>query len=349
MIDARRLKQRSDSSKLGAFLLLTALVTSGAVADEPAKLEAGALPSRRQIETKLLRNLRGHTRWVRSLAFAPSGHSLISSSDDGSVLLWKLDDIDQADVVAPTLLRRYESPVTAVALAPSGKHLAVGTWDGLLEICDLKGEPNANSLEGHNETVTSLDFHPTGKYLASGSADDTLVLWDIATGEELLSFHQGNEYDVTTVAFDPSGKRAATGDGENQLKVWDAETGDEIATLRGHTETVTCAEFSPDGKSIVSGGWDDSLLLWAAKSGRRVKELRGHSDDITDVLFVDGDLIVSASEDKTVRIWSAQTAAELATLKLPDVPYAIAYNTHRHLLAVGGRRDCRIFLLSDRL
>ena len=329
-------------------LLLTAIAFTAltAAASEPKDIGANPKQSRiAKVEAKLVWNLRGHTRWVRSLAITPKGDSLISSGDDGKVLLWKLDDANQSDA-KPKLLRRHQSPVTAIAISPNGKQLAVGTWDGLLESCNTNDGRTAGKLDGHRETVTSLDFHPSGKYLSSGSADDTLVLWDAATGEELLSFHQGNEYDVTTVAFDPTGKRVVTGDGENQLKVWDTETGAEVRTLKGHTETVTCAEYGPNGKTIVSGGWDDALQLWNAESGKRIKELRGHNNDITSVMFADRDLIVSASEDRTVRIWSARTGTTLLTLKLSSTTYALAYNSNRHLLAVGGQKDCKVFRLT---
>lgn len=343
MIGKRRFSSGPLSVGLGLVSLglasLACLLPSSSLGEEPKDPS-----SLNHVTPKVVWHLVGHTRWVRSLAFTPSGDTLISSSDDGKVLSWNLD-LEKKSSARPKLVRSLGSPVTALAVSPDGKKLAIGTWDGDLEMLVLRMPGSVRSFEGHRETVTALDFHPSGDYLASGSADDTLVVWDASSGEELLSCHQGNEYDVTTVAFDPTGTRILTGDGENQIKIWDAETGDEVETLLGHTETIVCASYSPDGKTILSGGWDDNLRLWETRAGQLIREFKTHRDDITAALFADNDLLVSASEDNTVRIWAPETGRLLTTIELPETAYAIAYNSNQHLLAVGGSKGCTVYRL----
>jgi WD40 repeat protein len=89
--------------------------------------------------------------------------------------------------------------------------------------------------------------------IATASCDKTAKIWDVATGEELLTI-RGHDDRVIAVAFSPNGKLLATASWDNTAKVWDAATGTEIETLRGHSGAVCCVSFSPDGKRLASGG-----------------------------------------------------------------------------------------------
>ena len=92
--------------------------------------------------------------------------------------------------------------------------------------------------------------------------------------------------------------------------------------MEGHKSTVCSAQFSPDGQKIVSASWDSTLRVWDAVTGVCLQTLKGHGPwdswhrsqlpgrcDIDLVLSAqfspDGQKIVSASFDKTVRVWNA--------------------------------------------
>jgi WD40 repeat protein len=80
-------------------------------------------------------------------------------------------------------------------------------------------------LPGHRGAVKSLAFSPDGKTLASGAADNDAKIWDVATGEELLTFkHNGA---VEAVRFSSDGSVLATADREPQrggVHLWRAAT-----------------------------------------------------------------------------------------------------------------------------
>ena len=70
-------------------------------------------------------------------------------------------------------------------------------------------------------------------------------------------------------------------------------------------------QFSPGGDRIAVGGRDGRLRLLDSASGEVVASLRGHADYVYDLAWSpDGSAIVTASGDKTLRIWDTAPAGE---------------------------------------
>lgn len=79
-------------------------------------------------------------------------------------------------------------------------------------------------------------------------------------------------------------------------------------TLIGHTENVCALDVGPHGQYIVSGSWDKTAKVW--RNWECVATFEGHEQSVWAVLAVDHDRVLTASADKTIRLWSIANPAK---------------------------------------
>src|SRR5580704_17667396 len=121
--------------------------------------------------------------WTSYLEFSPDGHTLASSSEDGTIALW--------DVATGKALRSLTAPSGnpgTLAFSPDGHTLALALGDSTIKLYDVATLQLVRTLEGVADGGGNIAISPDGKSLASGNGDDTIKLWDVASGKLLKSF-----------------------------------------------------------------------------------------------------------------------------------------------------------------
>lgn len=125
-------------------------------------------------------------------------------------------------------------------------------------------------------TIESIAYNPDATRIATGLDSGEIVVWDIATGNDVLRW-QAHSGVVASIDYHPNGTQIISGSAgtEENLRVWDAETGTEIATLAYHGNRVTSVIYTPDGEFFISGSVDQTYVVWRsdtfeiAHTGRR--------------------------------------------------------------------------------
>lgn len=218
------------------------------------------------------------------------------------------------------------------------------------------------TLAGHSSEVSSCAYSPDGRRILSASWDNTLRVWNAETGTELTTLigHSGG---VRDCAYAPDGQSVLSASSDNTLKLWDLDSGVELKTFVGHKESVECCAFSPDGRRIISGSEDNTLKVWDAETGELCLTLRGHGYIERQYIFrswgrqriagpsvaacaysPDGKRILTGAYDNTLKLWDAQTGAELITLKgHNDKVRACAYSPDGRFI-LSASDDCTLRL-----
>lgn len=255
---------------------------------------------------ELLKTLKGHTGEVASVSV--SGGAIASSSRDNTVRIWQPD----LRLIRNLTVNNYG--FYSVSFSPDGKAIAAASKDKTVKLWNVDGSFRG-TLEGHADEVNSVTFSPTYRIIASGSQDNTVKLWNFEG--HLLNTFRENKDEVNNVSFSPDGLILAWVSSDNTIKLKSFKDGCTV-TLTGHQDWVYQVSFSPDGKTIATASADRTVKLWnidgdLCKLSSETAFLRNlannpqeqHNGEINWVSFHrDGKLIATASDDKTVKLWT---------------------------------------------
>lgn len=220
-------------------------------------------------------------------------------------------------------LEGHTDKVTSLNFSRDNKMLASGSKDKTISLWSVDGK-RITILRGHSASVTSISFSHDGKMLASGSEDNTVRLWRTDGTKKEIAILQGHRGGVTSISFSSDSQIIASASNDKTVKLWHID-GREIKTLSGHSNRVIGVSFSSDGKTLVSVGNDNTGKIWTRNGTflQNIKDsdLRDKGYNISNhteneevsTISSDGKIEASASEDKTVKLFSRISKA----FKLP--------------------------------
>jgi RNA polymerase sigma factor (sigma-70 family) len=110
--------------------------------------------------------------------------------------------------------------VTGVAVAPSGKFVAVTGDAGQVWVYDAKTGKQLSKTEKLTGPVSQAAFSPDGKRIVAACEDKTARVYDAETGKELAVL-KGHTEALSCVAFSPDGETIVTGSFDKTVRVWE--------------------------------------------------------------------------------------------------------------------------------
>lgn len=159
---------------------------------------------------------------------------------------------------------------------------------------DAEDHQSPTTIGLHSDYVKCLATPGThSDWVASGGLDHKIYVWDLNGGGEKLHIDVGQD--------------------ENSAK------GSVYA-------------LSVRGSVMASGGPESIVRLWDPKSGKRITSFVGHTDNVRDILInQDGDKVMTASSDQTVKLWSMTAGRCMYTLTMHNDSVWSLHSDHPQL------------------
>lgn len=205
---------------------------------------------------------------VDDVAFAPDGHTLVTSSltaaSDGEVDFW---DADAFRLLGS--LPKHDNGSGRVSFSPDGRLLAT-TGTGKVQLWDARTRRLVDTLDTGSAYphVGDVAFSPNGSLLATSvdnPANDTqnVQFWDVVSRKSVGTLTDLAST-VTYIAFSPDSATLATIAQENVVRLWNVADPTPLATIDAASpgSPVNVVAFSPVGRALVSGGSDFNATYW---------------------------------------------------------------------------------------
>lgn len=263
---------------------------------------------------------------VTSLAFAPNGNALISGGADGRVFRWDL----AKDSPEKTPFITFPSSVRAVSFNPQGTFITCGSSDGTTILWDVSnwqrlrifGKPDKAKKQVQQtdeaEEVWFVSFSPDGKMLAVDSLKNTVV-WDVATGAELLSVSNEREDFGLTSAFSEDGRTLTSYSGDGNVFVWDLVDGGG-SKFHGTLDGSAFLALSTDAR-ILALPSEDGITLWDIGSRRTLRVPTDNTDTLTNINTLAFDptpnaqTLAAGLNDGQIILWDTATRKQIGKLE----------------------------------
>ena len=174
--------------------------------------------------------------------------------------------------------------------------------------------------------------------MVSASSDVTVKIWRPASedGQSATSIGLHSDYVKCLATPGPHSDWVASGGLDHKIRVWDLNGGGEKLHIDvgedGNNAKGSIYALSVRGSIMASGGPESIVKLWDPKSGKRVTKLVGHTDNVRDILTnQDGDTIMTASSDQTIKVWSMAAGRCMYTFSMHNDSVWSLYSDHPQL------------------
>ena len=195
--------------------------------------------------------------------------------------------------------------------AYNGK-LFIGGGDGMLTVVSLEPLQIIFQEKVSEKSLRSIKLFPEQSEFAAGFSDNTIKIFNLIDYKikQLIEAHANS---VFTLTYSPDYKYLLSGSRDARLNVWRTNgIYHQAESIVAHMYAINHIAYSPDGRFFASCSMDKAVKLWDAESFRLLKVIdrarhAGHGTSVNRLLWLQDNILLSASDDRTISAWNIET------------------------------------------
>uniref|UniRef100_W5LHM3 WD repeat-containing protein 18 n=1 Tax=Astyanax mexicanus TaxID=7994 RepID=W5LHM3_ASTMX len=237
---------------------------------------------------------------VTCLTASPNGLYVLAGIAE-AIYLW---EVSTGNLLV--ILNRHYQDLSCVHFTDDSSHFVSGGKDNLALVWNLASVVQVDSshdpeprhvLSRHSLPITDIHCGLMGPQarVATASLDQTIKLWEISSGEMLLSVLF--DVSIMSVTLDPCEYFAYCGGSDGSIfqvslcstalsreKTFQSDSeGNQV--FKGHRNLVTCLSVSMDGTLLLSGSHDETVRMWDVQSKQCIRCIN-HKGQVTNAAII---------------------------------------------------------------
>lgn len=279
------------------------------------------MPQRPAIQIEKLQTYEGHRGSIYALAVDAQERYLFSAGDDGVVARW---DLDRKGDTGEGMLT-HSRGIYALALAEAQDLLLVGASDGTVHFVDLRTRAIRHQFRRDSQSIYHIEVDPTKElaWILHGMGFLSIIDLNDFSVKGSIRLSQKN---LRCMALDIANRCGFIGASDGNIYQVNLDTGTVMTQWSAHQPSVFAIHLVEGGQQLLSGGRDAHLSRWRlSPTPMSLARIPAHNFTVNHIVSSpDGQYLLTASRDKTFKLWQQE---DLALLKVIDFT---RHQAHKH-------------------
>ncbi|MHA2363235.1 MAG: WD40 domain-containing protein [Candidatus Hodarchaeales archaeon] len=220
------------------------------------------------------------------------------------------------DFEVGTVLDQYFShslPIQGLDFSRNGNFLVSASIDQFCRVwkVDKLGGGVIQELTGfqaHSSAIHTIKFCPINDAFCTGSYDRSVGVWTPGKIKPIRKF-RGPKLAINDVAWNPDGQTIAVASSDGSFRVFSmkSDSKDPIMAITKTKKVISTIKMSNDFSNILTGYLDGSIRFLDLK-GKEIQSIpNAHNALVTFVGLTPTGQLLSASEDKYLKLWDPES------------------------------------------